>query len=181
MKKFKLPLILGAIALVAFLIIKTASALNLYYQQSSPRGTVASTTASFMIGGTSTTTKTIATDGYEQLSFFVAIGSSTTPPTLTWKIEHSNNATDWYGEDQTYASSTIHTQATRTDSWKAATSSDSTILSRGTDGKTLFVGRKIVIPNLDSQYTRVSFSIGAGERAMLDIHSSLKNEVVLTK
>lgn len=180
MKKIKFPLILGAMLLTLFLLVQTAKAIGLYYVASSQTG-VASTTSSYIIGGTGTTTKTVMSDGLEQVSFLVALASSSTPPTLCWSNQYSNNGTDWYGEDQVYASSTTHIASDKQECWLYATTSASTIISRGTDGKTLFIGRKIVVPNLDTQYTRTIFSIQPGVNARLDIQSSSKNEVVITK
>lgn len=179
MKKTIITVILVVVAIVAGnLAVKSA---GLYYIKSAEYD-VASTTSTFLIGGTGTTTKTVTSDGYQQISWLVALASSTTPPTLCWKNQYSNNGTDWYGEDGTYASTTAHYTADRKECWTySSTTADTNIVSRGSDGVTLFLGRKIVVPNLDTTYTRTIFSVDPVVRARLDIRSSLKNEVILNK
>lgn len=180
------PIILVAVFVLSFTVVK---AVPLYYLPSAQFGGVASTTASYIIGGTgtSTLTKTFSSDGIEQASWLVAVASSTTPPTLCWKTEFSNNGTDWYGTDNFLASTTVdsailsHNAGERSDCWKASTSTASTIISRGSNGVSLFVGRKIVISNLDTTHTRIIFAVNPGVNALVDIQRSLKNTVVTTK
>ena len=155
---------------------------GLYYTGTVNDNLAASTTATFIIGGNATTTKTFNSDGYEQVSYLVALGSSTTPPTLSWKNQYSNNGVDWYNEDQVFASSTTHLSTDRTETWVYSTTTAGTnIISRGTNGVTLFVGRKIVVPNLDTVYTRTQFSISPTSHAMLDVREVKKNTVVTNK
>lgn len=180
MKKY--ILIIGIIVGILATSIPAAKALNLYYIQLYGSANVASTTSSFIIGGNSTTTKVIGSDGFNQVSWLVALASSSTPPTLCWKNQYSNNGTDWYTEDSQYASSTIHISGNKSECWTySTTTSGTTIISNGSDGVTQYVGRKIVVPNLDTQHTRTVFSIDPGVSARLDIRGSLKNEVKLNK
>lgn len=180
MKKYILiVLIVTIVVLIGILGVKAA---NLYYVPISYSPNVASTTASLIVGGTSTTTKTIASDGYQQLTYLVALASSSTPPTLCWMNEYSSNGVDWYGEDYSYASTTVHISTQKQECWLySTTTAGNTVLSRGTNGVTSFIGRKIVIPNLDTMFTRTIFSINSGVNALLDIRRILKNEIVLTK
>lgn len=176
MKKYIITL---AIIVVGVLVAGTVTAAGLYYIPSASYG-VASTTSTYIIGGTGTTTRTFASDGYQQMSWLVALASSTTPPTLCWRNEYSNNGTDWYTESNATSTYT-HNAVERSECWTYATTSASSLISRGSDNKTLFIGRKIVVPNLDTTFTRTVFSVNPGVNARLDIRSSLKNEVVTTK
>lgn len=178
-----LKYLLGIICIGAFFVFtaQVAKGITLYYLPESSTG-VASTTASFIIGGTATTTKTITSDGNQQISYLVALASSTTPPTLCWQNEYSNNGTDWYNEDSVYASSSpTHIVGENQQCVTYATTTASNLLSRGRDNVTLYIGRRIDVPNLSTTYTRTKFSIGATQRAMLDVRSTLKNEVITTK
>ncbi len=186
MKKY----ILIAVVVIGILIgsVSTVKALNLYYIQVGGSTEVASSTSTFVIGGNATTTKTIVSDGFSQVSWLVALASSTTPPTLCWKNQYSNNNTDWYTEDasSTLASTNLaHSPIDKQECWTYASTTSgtntATILSTGSDGKTLFMGRKIVVPNLDTQYTRTVFSINTGVSARLDVRGSIKNSVVISK
>ena len=161
-------------------ITKSASR---YYALINPTPNLASTTATFIIGGTSTTTKTFDSDGYEQATFLVAMASSSTPPTLCWKTQYSDNAVDWYSEDYTYASSTSHLSPDPQSCWLYSTTTalGTNIISQGRDGVTTFLSRKIVIPNLDTNYTRTQFSISSQNRAMLDVRVVRKNTVITSK
>lgn len=172
--------ILGLIFITSLIIVSSVKALNLYYEASSHTG-VASTTATFMIGGQATTTVTRVADGYQQISYLVSLGASTTAPTLCWKNQYSNNNTDWYTEDLVYASSTLHLTTEKEECWTYATTTTTNLISMGSNGVTLFVGRKIVVPNLDTQYVRTQFYLSGTGRGMLDVRTSLKNEVIKTK
>lgn len=167
--------------------VSTTKAFGLYYKQVNSSSNLASTTSVFIIGGTGTTTKTFASDGYQQLTHFIALASSSTPPTLCWTNQYSNDGTDWYTQDNNYASTsagtsdTVHASSQYKECWTYATTSSSHVMSYGTDGKTIYIGRKIVVPNLDSVFTRTVFSIDPGVRARLDIRSVLKNEIIVQK
>jgi len=179
MKKYLVSILAIIISLGGIIFVKAG---GLYYQDStSSNANFASTTSSFIVGGTGTTTKTIASDGFEQISWLVALASSTTPPTLCWTNQYSNNGTDWYTEDYSYASTTVHISTEKQECWLYATTTSTNFVSRGSDGLTYYIGRKIVVPNLDTVFTRTIFSINYGVNARLDIRGSLKNEVVKDK
>lgn len=177
-------IIIGIFALVVItlLAIGGAKAAGLYYTpvDSDPR--VASSTAVFVIGGTATTstTKVTQSDGQQQISYLLAIGASTTPPTICWTNQYSNNGTDWYTEMQS-TSTITHLAAEKKECILYATTTADTFLSRGADGLTHYIGRRVVVPNLDTTYTRTIFSVQPGTRARIDIRRSLKNEVILQK
>jgi hypothetical protein len=171
MKKY-LSIIAAIVLLIGFFTVG-AKAAALYYVPSAQYGAVASSTSAYVLAGTSIT-NTFSSDGYEQVSYLVGVGSSTTPPVVSWKAEYSNNGTDWYADSTLSASSTANY-------WLAATTTaGATIISKGTDGVTLFVGRRIDVANLSTQYTRVTFSL-TGAAARVDIQRSLKNTVVIHK
>lgn len=159
----------------------TAKAAGQYYNGSDPDLAPASTTASMMVGGTATSTKTFSSDGFDQMSWLVAIGASTTPPTICWTNQYSNNAVDWYTEDTVYASSTIHVATEKQECMLYATTSASTFLSRGIDGATHYIGRRIVVPNLGTSFARTIFSINPGAQALVDIRGIRKNQVIVNK
>ncbi len=175
MKKY----IILAVAVLLLGGAAIAKAVPLHYLPSTQAGGVASSTASFVLANGSIT-KTFSSDGIQQVTWLVAMASSSTPPTLSWTNQYSNNGTDWYSEDSVYASSTTHIAAEKVENWLYATSSATTIISTGPDGVTKFIGRKIVVPNLDTQFTRTIFTV-TGANARVDIQRSLKNEVVTVK
>lgn len=170
--------IIIAIAVILFGIAGSVTAAGFYYPSSNSNN-VASTTASYVLAN-GTVSKTIISDGIEQVSWLVAFASSSTPPTLSWTNFYSLNGTDWYAEDQTYASSTAHVSSEKVENWVYATSSATTILSNGSNGVTKFIGRRIVIPNLGTLYTKTIFTV-TGANAMLDVRSATKNQVVISK
>lgn len=168
MKKYIIGLIIVMALVLTTVGVKAAA---LYYLPSSQIGGVASTTAAFVAVG-STVTGTFSSDGIEQVSFLVAMGASTTQPILNWMVEYSNNGTDWYSDTTGVASSTANY-------WLYA-STTGTIISKGDDGLTYFVGRRIDVTNLATTYTRVIFTVTRAN-AYVDIQRSLKNTVVMTK
>ena len=185
MKKY-LKYIIGSVIVLSLAVLfgnQTVKGLSLYYVPSSQSISLASTTATFIIGGTGTTTKTFYSDGYQQNSWLIALASSTTQPTLCWINQYSNNGTDWYTQDSFNLASTTpqHVGTENQECFTYATTTATQLISKGTDNLTWYIGRKIVVPNLDTTLTRTIFSITAPGRGMLDIRSSLKNEVTLTK
>lgn len=177
MKKY----IITAVVILTILVLgnSVAKSAGLYYIPSAAYS-VASTTSTYVIGGTATTTKTITSDGFQQVSWLVALASSSTPPTLCWKNEYSNNGIDWYTESNA-TSTYVHNNLEKTECWTYATTTASEFISLGSDGVTRFIGRRIIVPNLDTTYTRTLFSVNPGVNARLDVRSSLKNEVVIHK
>jgi hypothetical protein len=175
--------ILGTIILVAVIGLfsySSVKAFNAYYQTDQKQGVLASTTAVYMVGGMATTSEYTISDGIESVSYMVAIASSSTAPTLCWQNLYSNNGYDWYGSDQ--ASSTIaHQSSDVVECWTAATTSSSIIISRGTTGDELFIGRRIIVSGLDTQYLATNFWVTAGQKVRLDIIKNIKNSVVVNK
>jgi len=168
MKKY----IIGLAIVLGFLTVTVVKAGPLYYLPSSQAGGVASTTATFVASGT-TITGRFTSDGVEQVSYLVALGSSTTAPILSWVNQYSNNGTDWYTDTTGYASTTANY-------WAYGTTTGQTIISNGSDGVTKFIGRRIDVTNLGTTHTRTVFTVTGGN-ALIDIQRSLKNTVITTK
>lgn len=184
MKKLGLiAIIIAFLAGISFGGVKAVKAVSLYYQSDSMN--VASTTATYIIGGTGTTTKTTISDGFGRISYLVALASSTTPPTLCWRNEFSANGTDWYAENvalNSLATSTVGVRTFKEECWVYATTTDTTLqLSTGSDGKTIYIGKKVDVPSLSSAWTRTKFYVNAGVNARLDIKKVVSNEVIQTK
>jgi hypothetical protein len=180
----KFLIVLGSMFLTFFLILGTVKAANVYYQAISGVG-VASTTAVFQIGGQATTTKTFSSDGYGRVSYLISVGASTTPPTLCWRNEFSDNGTDWYAESvalNATATSTISVRTAREECWIYATTTDTSLFqSLGSDGKTVFIGKKIDIEGLKTGHTRTKFYLNNANRARVDVKTIVSNEVIITK
>jgi hypothetical protein len=168
-------IVLGSLVFMA----GNTKAFNGYYKASNPYA-LASTTAVYRAANATTTIVTDV-DGLQQMSYLVAVASSSTVPVLCWQNEYSNNGSDWYSQDFTYASSTSHFNQSSVyqDCMSFATSTNSTIFSKGNDGKTNFVGRRITIDRMDSQYVRTSFVNSVA--SMVDVQTSVKNDVVVNK
>lgn len=184
MKKIGLiAIIIAFLVGVSFLGNQTVKAISLYYQSDSMN--LASTTATFIIGGTATTTKATVSDGFGRISYLVALASSSTPPTLCWRNEFSSNGTDWYAENvalNSLATSTVGVRTAKEECWLYATTTETSLyLSTGTDGKTIYVGKKVDVPSLSSAWTRTIFYLTAGDRARLDVKKIVSNEVIQTK
>lgn len=180
----KLKILISILSIVVLLTLTTTSrAVGLYYiLTGGVRDTNATTTTSYLTGGTGTTTKTLFSDGYEQVSYFVTLASSTTPPTLCWKNEYSPDGTRWYGENKTYASSSISIQDAVENCYTyASTTGVTPQVVFGADGKEIGLRTKIAVKTLDSQMVRTIFYIRPTVAARLGVESVLKNEVVLTK
>lgn len=175
----KLFIILGSMLLTFLLIVGTAKAVNLFYQADSMN--LASTTAAFQIGGISTTTKTASSDGFGRVSYLVTVASSSTVPTLCWRNQFSDNGTDWYGEFAT-STNTTGTVTDKVECWDAATTTDtSNFISRGTDGVTIHIGKRVDVFNLNTGLMRTVFYLNNGQRARVDVKRISSNEVVVTK
>ena len=184
MKKIGLiAIVIAFIAGISFGGVHAVKAVSLYYQSDSMN--LASTTATFIIGGTATTTKTSISDGFGRISYLVALASSTTPPTLCWRNEYSANGTDWYEESvalNSLATSTVSVRTFKEECWLYATTTDETLyLSKGSDNKTIYIGKRIDVPSLSTAWTRTKFYLTAGDRARLDIKKVISNEVTQTK
>ena len=184
MKKIGLiAIVIAFIAGISFGGIHAVKAVSLYYQSDSMN--LASTTATFIIGGTATTTKTSISDGFGRISYLAALASSTTPPTLCWRNEYSSNGTDWYAENVALNSSATSTVSVRTfkeECWIYATTTDETLyLSKGSDGNTIYIGKRIDVPSLSTAWTRTKFYVNAGVNARLDVKKVISNEVIQVK
>lgn len=175
--------IIAFIAGISFGGIHAVKAISLYYQSDSLN--LASTTAAYIIGGTGTTTKPSISDGFGRISYLVSLASSTTPPTLCWRNEYSSNGTDWYAENvnlNELATSTVGVRTFKEECWLYATTTDETLyLSKGSDGNTIYIGKKIDVPSLSTAWTRTKFYLNAGVNGRLDIKKVISNEVTQTK
>lgn len=159
--------------------IKIAGAITPRY----PSDDVATTTTTFLKVGTSATTTPSNTDGYEQLSYFVILGASTTPPTLCWRNQFSFDGIDWYAEDKevtSNASTTVHVMDGREDCWTYASTTGKSYSITGTSS-VKYITKKIVVPNLDSTFTRTIFYLSSGGDALISVKSALKNTLILPK
>ena len=180
---------LGIIIVGLFFSVVVKSA-TFYYLHDSNVNKTATSSTSYIIGGTSTTTKTVLSDGYEQISYMISLASSTTPPQLCWRNQFSNDNNFWYGEDAeltTNATTTTHVRTAKEHCWVYASSTDPTtsnqaqLVGGGNNGKEIYVFKKVVVPNLDTPYTRTVFSITPGANARLGVEINKKNELVLQK
>lgn len=175
-KKF---LIIGVIFALVVTVLATASKAAIFYYGSERNADFASTTAQFVLAN-GTVTKTFGSDGFEKASLLVALASSSTAPTLCWSNQFSNNGTDWYSEDDVYASTTVHIGTQRSDCFTYSTSTGTTLISAGSDGKTVYVGKKIDISNFNTVMSRTIFTV-TGANARLDVRINKKNEIVILK
>jgi hypothetical protein len=185
----KLGLLIVAMVVTAFLFVaftyrvQIARAINFRYQ---PNTNIATTTpyqtfAKASAGSFATTT--VATDGIEQLTLLVMVGSSTTPPVLSYRVQFSSDGVDWYDEDiitTSLATTTYHVSTGAVHTWVyASTTANQTIVNGSNNVK--FITKKIVIPNMDTTYTRIVWLNGAGGDVLLNVRPSLKNEYVFLK
>ncbi len=177
-------IILTAVVLMVFSYrVQIAHALVARYQ---PNTNIATTTAyqTFALASAgSFATTTVQTDGAEQLTLLVMVGSSTTPPTLSWRVQYSSDGIDWYDEDMLLgvnSTSTAHVRDGAIHTWAySSTTANQTIVNGSNSVK--FITKRIVIPNLDTTYTRIVWHNGAGGNLLLNVRPSLKNEYVLPK
>lgn len=179
-KKTIISIAFIALFVVGFSFINKAKAFNGYYITNQGWGVLASSTAKYVIGGTATDTEQTNTDGLQKVSYMVAVGSSTTPPTVCWRTQYSDNGLDWYGQQQsttTYTENPVDTS----DCWTVATTSASTVMSTGPTGKELIIGRKITVDGIDTQFTRTLFSINPGVNVVLDVEQNKSNQVIINK
>lgn len=196
----KIGLVLGAILLTAFFLVsfsyrtQIASAFGVRYL---PSGNVATTTpyqsfAKASAGSFSTTT--INSDGSESLSLFVMIGSSTTPPVLSYRVQYSpymgidcatnGDACTWYDEDSltttNVATSTTHNGSGVVNVIPYASTTANQTIVNGTNS-VKFITKRIDILNLNSTYTRIVWLNGSGGDVLLNVIPSFKNTIVSPK
>lgn len=168
--------VLGLLLLVGGTVAKSAGLLYPTY-----RGT-ATTTLSYVIGGYSTTTVTSGTDGLNSIAYLVTFSSSTTPPTLCWQNQFSENNVDWYAEDDSAnASSTISVVDGKENCWTYSSTTDLSskiTLSPSGLATTTYLFKKIVVKDLDTPITRTKFYVRPGVSANLSIKSIIKSSVV---
>lgn len=164
----------------------------LYYINNSVIGKTATSSTAYIPGGTATTTVVFQSDGYQSASYLISLASSTTPPTLCWRNQFSNDGAFWYAESDitdtatstlatTYLPSTSRERCfTYASSTEPATSNRAQ-LTGGAAGTEVYVFRKVSVPVLDTLYTRTVFYINPGVKARFGVERNLKNEVVVTK
>lgn len=182
----KTYIVLGLIFSLLLLAGGTVKAVNVYYQANRSNG-AASTTATYARQSTATSTnmQTFSSDGYSRVSYLVALGASTTPPTLCWSTDYSDNGVDWYADNialNANATSTVNVRTFKEDCWVYATTTDqSTYVSKGSTGDTIFLGKKIDVTGLSTGLARTRFYITSAAGALLDVRRIVSNEVILTK
>jgi ABC-type phosphate transport system substrate-binding protein len=129
---------------------------------------------SFLKYGVSTTT-TVVLDSYaagtqsalDSASIAIQLMSSTTPPTLKWRYEYSQDAIDWYSEDvelNTNATTTIHVRDFKEHSWLFASSTAGTSgqLAGTTEFATSSRALKLVNVPTPTRYVRAVFYLASG-------------------
>lgn len=185
----KIGLVIGSIFLTATIIfgftyrVQVAQAIGFRYPIENE--SQATTTATFLRSGAgATATTTVVTDGEEQLTLLVMLGSSTTPPVLSYRVQYSYNGIDWYDEDSmtttNIATTTYHVSSGFVHVWPySSTTANQTIIDGTNSVK--FITKKIVIPNLDTVYTRIVWINGTGGDALLNVRYSTKNTYILQK
>ncbi len=186
---FALVLVLSG---AAFVGVPKAKGALLYYHNNSQIGKSATSSSAYIIGGNGTTTQTFQSDGYQNASYMIELASSTTPPTVCWRNQYSNDGTFWYSQGDitdvsTSTTATVFVPSTPKEtcwtyaSTTAPATSQNAQLTAGADGKEVYVFRKISTPVLDTLYTRTVFYINAGVNARLGVERNLKNEVTTSK
>ncbi len=129
-------------------------------------------------------TTTVNTDGSEYLTLLVMVGSSTTPPVLSYRVQYSGDGIDWYDEDARtttdVATSTYQVSSGFVHIWPySSTTANQTVVTGSNNVK--FITKRIVIPNLDTTYTRIVWLNGAGGDVLLNVRPSLKNTIISPK
>lgn len=160
-----------------------------------PDQTIASTSAPYQTflpsGSGVVATTTVNTDGYQDLTLFTSVGSSTTPPTITYRVQYSpfvgidcvanQNACVWYDADSilnSSATTTVHVSGGAIDSFVySSTTANQSIFSGSNNVK--FMTKKIVITGLDSTFTRVLWT--SSVNAILNVIPSVKNTYIIPK
>lgn len=123
----------------------------------------ATSSPAYMTAGTATTTLTLDNCSDERTaidtaSLLIHFSSSTTPPTLKWRYQFSQDNIDWYEEDVALNSNATTTEAVRTFheySWLYAST---TPLAGGTSEDAL----KLVTVPVPTRYVRAVFYLPAG-------------------
>lgn len=173
--------------MIALLVgVTAAKSATLYYLSNSNPNKTATSSTTYIVGGTGTTTVTFNSDGFEQASYLISLASSTTPPKLCWRNQFSNDGTFWYGEDETYASTTVSNSNEKENCWTYASTtypatSKYAQLTSGAVGTEVYLFRKVTVKNLDTAHTRTIFYVSPGVNARLGIERNLKNEVIVQK
>lgn len=175
----------GMMAFVMVLVgfrTEIAQAIGYRYQIVGSTATTTTTFAKASAGAFSTTT--VATDGVQQVSFLVMLGSSTTPPVLNWRVQFSDNGVDWYDQDALtttdVATSTYHVASGAVHVWNYSSTTANQSITTGTNS-VKFITKKIVVQNLDTAYTRVVWLNQAGGDVLLNVLPIIKNEYVFPK
>ena len=157
-----------ALAIIVLSNVDTAKANPLIYQIAKTQP--ATTTPAFMSPGAATTTLQIVSDqsyGIDSAYVFLQYTASGTAPVLKYRVEHSQDGIDWYGQ-------TIPTNANATTSQMVGTAADfyvafstSTAATNGIPG---FLNATTSNPRLHSsfsiitptRYTRIIYFVPAG-------------------
>lgn len=124
------------------------------------KSATATSTVSYMTGGTATTTynlngglNTLMAD-VDQSNVFIQFTASTSASTLQWQVQRSNDGIDWFDEDATVAitsaSNVVVHASSSLNSWTPSNTTAST-------------SRKVItISRVASYYARLVFSIPPG-------------------
>ena len=186
MKKY--TLLLGTIFVIGsfFFGLQQVKAIALYYVPVGlVNGKTATSSTAFIKGGLATTTVVSTSDGIEEISYYVTLTSSTTPPTLCWQNEYSNDGSFWYSEDAKFSSSTISIGGAVENCWVYAsttpTSATSSRMVTGADGKEIALFKRIDVKDLNAQFTRTLFYVRPNIDSRVGVERSFKNQVITTK
>lgn len=179
MKKIILVGTVVAVACLAYGLTNIAKSAGLLYPTVR---TTATTTLTYVIGGYSTTTASLPTDGIDRISYLVTLGSSTTPPTLCWQNQGSDNNVDWYAEDtNANASSTISVVDGKENCWTYSSTTDlssKVTVSPSGLATTTYLFKKIVVSGIDTPMTRTKFYVRSGVNASLSIKAIVSSDIV---
>ncbi len=116
----------------------------------------------YLAPGAATTTLLLNTANIDQIAMNLQLVSTTSVPTLKWRIEYSSNAVDWYGDD---AASTAQATSTTMVLNNAFTDFAWTFsASTGGTSDSTHAFKHVVVPLSPSPFARIVFSdaVGAG-------------------
>lgn len=175
--------LIGVVALFGY---KKAEIVQAFMGRYVPDQTIATTTpyqtfAKASAGAFATTT--VNTDGFQDLTLLVMLGSSTTPPTVNYRLQYSPDGIDWYDEDgntNSLATTTFNVSSGIIHSWTySSTTANQTIIAGSNSVK--FITKKILITGLDTAYTRIVWLNQAGGDVLLNVRPSTKNTYIIPK
>ena len=130
----------------------------------------ATTSLTYMTGGTGTTTLSFATENADIVAYNLMLGSSTTVPTLCSRTQYSMNNVDWFAETEDLnvnATTTNLTRDAKETCWLyASTTPNSSKYTTGTgSATTTYVYIQYKVKDIVASYMRTLFYLPAGSAA----------------